>query len=148
MLRFSASLACGLLAGCTTSASLGSTGATGSPQPIYSPLSLGPSERGAARRIARAAMTAYARPDLSARAWWAGLRPYLTADAQAAYAGTDPVTIAARAVIGPARLTPASLPALARVAVPTDTGLYVVLLSRSPGRPWSVERLIAPEMVG
>ena len=140
------------LAGCGAPGPSGGqvTGA-GVPAPAhspYTPLGLGPAERRAARRTGHAALRAYTRPRRTPARWWQGVRPYLSADARLAYAGTDPVTIAARAVIGPARLTPASLPALARVAVPTDTGLYLVLLSRSPGRPWSVERLIAPEVVG
>ena len=93
-------------------------------------------------------MTAYARPDLSARAWWAGLRPYLTADAQTAYAGTDPGAIPVTGVTGPARLTPASSPALARVAIPTRNGSYLLLLTRGVHRrDWLVTRIVAPERV-
>jgi hypothetical protein len=93
-------------------------------------------------------MTAYARPDLSARAWWAGLRPYLTADAQAAYAGTDPRAITVTGVTGPARLTPASSPSLARVAIPTSAGSYLLLLTRSVHRrDWLVTRIVTPERV-
>ena len=109
-------------------------------------MALGPVEREAARRAARATMQAYARPGASPRAWWKQLRPHLSGSAQAAYAGTDPAVIPARAVTGPAALTPASLPALARVAVPTDAGIYLVLLRRSPGQPWAVERIVAPEV--
>ena len=115
-------------------------------QPGYTPLALGPAERAAARRAARATMRAYARPQARPRAWWKQLRPHLSGAAQAAYAGTDPAVIPARAVTGPASLTPASLPALARVAVPTDAGIYLVLLRRSPGQPWTVERIVAPEV--
>ena len=92
-------------------------------------------------------MRAYARPDRSPRAWWKQLRPHLSSTAQAAYARTDPAVIPARAVTGPASLTPASLPALARVAVPTDAGIYLVILRRSPGQPWTAERIAAPEVV-
>ena len=93
-------------------------------------------------------MTAYARPDLSARAWWAGLRPYLSADAQAAYAGTDPRAITVTGVTGPARLTPASSPSLARVAIPTRNGSYLLLLTRTVHRrDWLVARIVAPELV-
>ena len=66
----------------------------------------------------------------------------LSAAAQTAYAGTDPGVIPARRITGPATVTPASLPALARVAVPTDAGIYLVLLSRTPGQPWVVERTV------
>jgi hypothetical protein len=93
-------------------------------------------------------MTAYARPDLSARAWWAGLRVYLAADAQVAYAGTDPAAIPVTGVTGPARLTPASSPSLARVAVPTRAGSYLLLLTRGTyRRDWLVTRIVVPERV-
>jgi len=122
--------------------------APASPAPAYSPLSLGPAERSAARRTAHAALRAYARPGLPARAWWVGLRPYLSADAQLAYAGTDPAAITVTGVTGPARLTPASSPALARVAIPTRDGSYLLLLTRSVHRrDWLVTRIVAPELV-
>lgn len=92
-------------------------------------------------------MRAYARPGRSPQAWWAALRPHLSAGAQAAYTGTDPSQVPARRITGPASLTPASLPALARVAVPTDAGIYLVLLTRTPGQQWSVERITPPEPV-
>ena len=134
-----------VLAACTPQAT---PAPSTTPAATYSPLSLGPTERGAARRTARAAMTAYARPGLSARAWWVGLRPYLSADAQAAYAGTDPRAITVTGVTGPARLTPASSPALARVAIPTRDGSYLLLLTRSVHRrDWLVTRIVAPELV-
>lgn len=117
------------------------------PQPSYTPLTLGPEEQAAARSQAYAVLRAFARPELGPRAWWKGLRPHLSASAQNDYVGTDPARVPARRITGPARLTPASLPALARVAVPTDAGIYLVLLSRTPGQPWTVQRLTAPEPV-
>lgn len=96
-----------------------------------------------------AALTAYARPRVSATEWAAELWPLLSIPAQAAYTGTNPSTITAHRVTGPARLTPASLPALARVSVPADDGIYLIVLSRTPEAPrWRVERLIPPETVG
>ena len=118
-----------------------------SPEPSYSPLTLDPDGRAAARRQARLTMQAYARPRLSPNAWWNGLRPHLSAAAQADYTGTDPSQVLATRITGPATLTPASLPALARVAVPTDAGIYLLLLSRTPGQAWTVERITPPEPV-
>ena len=92
-------------------------------------------------------MTAYTRTARSPAAWWAALAPHLSAAARADYTGTYPSQVLASRVTGPATLTPASLPALARVAVPTDAGIYLVLLSRSPGHAWTVERITAPEQV-
>ncbi len=80
-------------------------------------------------------------------AWWAAFEPRLSADARRDYAGTDPATIGAARLAGPATVTPASLSALARVAVPTTTGSYLLLLSPSGGQRWVVERIVAPEAV-
>jgi len=117
------------------------------PQPSYSPLTFQAADRAAARQQALAAMRAYARPHRSPKTWWAGLAPHLSAAAQSDYTGTDPSQILAARITGPATLTPASLPALARVAVPTDAGIYLVLLARSPGQGWTVERITPPEPV-
>lgn len=110
-------------------------------------MAFGHTERAAARRQATDTMRVYAQPDLGANAWWADVSPHLSAAAQTAYAGTDPAVIPARRITGPATVTPASLPALARVAVPTDAGIYLVLLSRTPGQQWVVERITPPERV-
>ncbi len=137
-----------VLTSCAPQAAPAPGTAPASPAPAYSPLSLGPAERGAARRTAHAALRAYARPRLPARAWWAGLRPYLSADAQLAYAGTDPRAITVTGVTGAARLTPASSPVLARVAIPTRNGSYLLLLTRTVHRrDWLVARIVAPELV-
>ncbi len=80
-------------------------------------------------------------------AWWAALQPHLSANARRDYAGTDPATIGAARLTGPATVTPASLPALARVTVPTTTGGYLLLLTPSGGQRWVVERIMAPEAV-
>lgn len=91
-------------------------------------------------------MTRYARPHLTAPRWWQGLSPLLSPAARTAYTATDPARITVRTVTGPATLTPSSLPALARVSVPTDVGAYLVVLSRTPHAPgWRVERFLAPE---
>jgi hypothetical protein len=89
-----------------------------------------------------AVMTAFAQPDQSADAWWAGLSPLLTPTAATAYSGTDPAEIPASTVTGPAWLgeTPSSF--LATVFVPTDAGNYVVMLVRDDGAaPWLAERI-------
>lgn len=137
-----------VLAACTPQATPTPGTAPASPPPTYSPLALDDAERSAARRTAAAAMRAYARPDRRPQAWWQALRPHLSASAQLAYAGTDPATIPVRAITGPATLTPASLPAVARVAVPTSNGSYLLLLTRSVHRrDWLVTRIVAPELV-
>lgn len=104
------------------------------------------SDRVAAPRAAVAALRDYLRTGRRPHAWWAALEPHLSADARRDYAGTDPATIAAARLTGPATVPPASLPALARVAVPTNTGSYLLLLTPS-GQRWVVERIVAPEAV-
>ena len=117
------------------------------PQPAPSTLSLSPEDRAAARRVAVATMRDYVQTQRHPRTWWTALEPHLSAAARKDYAGTDPATIGAGRLTGPATVTPASLPALARVAVPTDTGSYLLLLSPHPGQQWAVERILPPETV-
>lgn len=137
-----------LLTGCTPP-STEPAGPIGSAAPpsASSDLTLLPSDRLAARRAATAAMRDYLRTQRSPHAWWAALEPHLSADARRDYAGTDPATIAAARLTGPATVTPASLRSLARVAVPTNNGSYLLLLSPSGGQRWVVERIVAPEAV-
>ena len=102
--------------------------------------------RDAAVSTATAAMTAFARPDLSAQTWWAQLSPLLSGEAATAYQGVDPANIPAEEVTEPARLEQETSAYLATVTVPTDVGDYTVLLARSgQGQPWLVERLVPPE---
>ncbi len=138
-----------MLAACTPATPQPGAGAAVevSPEPSYSPLTLEVAERAGARQQALTTMRAYTRSGVSPNAWWNGLRPHLSAAAQADYTGTDPSQVLASRITGPVRLTPASLPALARVAVPTDAGIYLVLLARSTGQGWTVERITPPEPV-
>jgi hypothetical protein len=114
----------------------------------------------AAIAAATAAMRAFARPQLSAAAWWKDLAPMLSPTAAAAYQGTDPQNVPVHAITGTARLAPASAsgsgsgsgsgspestPYLARVQVPTDVGICTVLLSRTDqAAPWLMERITLP----
>ena len=101
--------------------------------------------RTAAVGVAATAMGAFARPDTGAAEWWSALQPYLTANARAAYQDTDPAQVPTRSVTGPAVLVEDSSPYLAGVDVPTDVGVYRVLLAREgEGAPWLVERLTPP----
>ncbi len=99
-----------------------------------------------AQAAAAAAMQAFARHDLPTPSWWAGLAPLLSPTAVQAYQGVDPASVPAHQVTGVAYLTgDAGTPYLARVAVPSDAGDYVVLLSRAgQGQRWLVERLTPP----
>jgi hypothetical protein len=96
----------------------------------------------AALDTATTVMTAFARPDQTADAWWTALSPLLTPAAATAYSGTDPAEIPASTVTGPAWLGESRSPFLATVFVPTDAGNYVVLLVREDAAaPWLAERI-------
>jgi len=99
-----------------------------------------------AQAAAAAAMQAFARHDLPTPLWWAVLAPLLSPAAVQAYQGVDPAKVPAHQVTGGAYPTgDTGTPYLARVAVPTDAGDYVVLLSRAgQGQRWLVERLTPP----
>lgn len=101
--------------------------------------------RTAAKTAAVQAMGRFARPEISAQAWWREFAPLLTPAAAQAYAETDPASIPVRRVTGKARIVDDRTPFLARVSVGTDIGDYTVLLSRGgAGDPWLVERLTPP----
>jgi hypothetical protein len=97
----------------------------------------------AALDAASTAVAAFARPDLTAPAWWGGLSPLLTPAAVVAYAGTDPAEVPAHRVTGSARAGTSRSPFLASVFVPTDAGDYAVLLVRTDAAaPWLAERFV------
>lgn len=96
--------------------------------------------------IAREVMTAFARPSLSESRWWADLSPYLSAEAQDAYSGTDPAEVPVSRVTGDVDLVDLDSPLVAIAHVPTDAGLYAVTMARDPGTShWLVQRITPPE---
>lgn len=119
-------------------------GPTGAPAPVWDDAS-----RASAADLASRAMTAYARPAADPAQWWTDLSALLSPGARGDYQWVDPAAVAATAVTGPARVVEEPSVYLARVAVPTDAGEYVLLLSRQDGpTPWSVERIDPPAEVG
>jgi len=105
--------------------------------------------REAVTRTAEKAMTAFARPGMAADQWWDELEPLLSAAAQLDYSYTDPANVPASAVTGPGTLVDDSSAYLGYVTVPTDAGMYTVVLSRLDGAaPWLVERLAPPDGQG
>jgi hypothetical protein len=111
------------------------------PEPLPHPTDDTTSD-GAALVAGTAAMTAFARPDLSPDEWWAGLAPLLSPAATEAYLATDPAEVPAHEVTGPAWLGVTESAFLALVFVPTDAGEYAILLVREGGgAPWLVERI-------
>lgn len=102
--------------------------------------------RAAATDAAAKAMTAFARPDLDYDTWWKGIEPLLIQQAAEDYAYVDPANIPARQVTGAARLVDETSAYVAGVEVPTDAGVYLVVLSRADGAsPWLVVRFTPPE---
>lgn len=123
-------------------------GSTARPQPV-STLRLDDASRKAATDAATKAMTLFARREVPAQRWLDDLAPLLTPPAAQAYAGTDPAKVPPAKVTGRASITPASVSRLARVAVPTDAGVYLVILSRNATDPrWLIERITPPESFG
>ncbi|MEP7161554.1 MAG: hypothetical protein ABI746_10680 [Dermatophilaceae bacterium] len=94
-------------------------------------------------------MTLFARRTVSADQWWNDLVPLMTPKAAQAYKYTDPANVPPTKVTGAAKVTPASIPLVARVGVPTDAGNYLVILSRTDQSPdWLAERITPPEGPG
>lgn len=102
--------------------------------------------RTAARDAARATITAFAATDQTADAWWDGLKPLLTPQAQPVYQDVDPRLVPVTQVTGDPEVTDETSTLLAEVAVPTDIGSYTVLLTRADGAaPWLAEQIRPPE---
>lgn len=94
-------------------------------------------------------MTLFARPKTADSQWVTDLAPYLTPRAAQTYKFVDPRNVPVTKVTGPASLTPASTPLVGRVSVPTDAGVYLVILSRSEESPiWLADRIMPPEGSG
>lgn len=113
-------------------------------------LTLDPAATSAASATATKAMGLFARRDVSAARWWRDLVPLLSPAAAQAYRYTDPRNVPPTTVTGPGVVTRDSTGQLARVAVATDVGSYLVILSRSTDTPpaWRVERFVPPESLG
>lgn len=104
----------------------------------------------AAVKAAATFMTLFARPaaGTTTTAWWVKVKPLLSAQAAADYAGTDPANVPYTRVTGPAQLAPVGTDTagglVVFVAVPTDTGRYLVHLQPAGSGTWVVTRLTPP----
>ena len=101
------------------------------------------SREAAAAKTAVTVLRLYARPGISAQAWINALDPYLTQDAAAAFANTDPSTVPAHKVAGPANVLAASTAGGALVDVPTDAGSYRVFLLKD-AEGWLADQITPP----
>lgn len=123
-------------------------GSTGLPMP-GSTLTLDAAARTSALDTGKQVMSLFARRDVSADQWWTDLAPYLTPKATQAYKYTDPRNVPPTKITGNPTLTPASTPLVGRVSVPTDAGVYLVILSRADESPkWLADRIMPPEGAG
>ncbi len=94
---------------------------------------------------AQTVMLAYARPDLEFDEWWANLQPLLDQKATQDYAYMDPSRIVATTITGPPVITDETSAYVAYVDVPTNAGVYGLILSRVDGdSPWLASRFILP----
>ncbi|KAE8763440.1 hypothetical protein [Georgenia thermotolerans] len=85
-------------------------------------------------------MRAFARPDLPARDWLAGIQPLMAPEARTYYAAVDPRNVPPTAVTGTATAQDWPSAYVATVVVGTDAGDYAVTLTRTAaGAPWLVQ---------
>jgi len=123
-------------------------GSTGTPMPA-STLTLDQAARTSALDTGKQVMTLFARRDVSADQWWNDLATYLTPKAAQAYRYTDPRNVPPTKITNSPTLTPASTALVARVSVPTDAGVYLVIMSRAEESPrWLADRIMPPEGSG
>lgn len=160
-----------LLAGCAPSAPLGHSPVTGSPasspsaSPAITPSVLPTGEdfdtpapasaeavwddasRAGAIVQADAVMAAFAQPTLAYEEWWAQLSPLMSTEGQEKYSAVDPANIPVSQVLGTGSSVDEFTPYIARIAIPTDVGTYVVVLSREGADPtsWRGETITPPQ---
>jgi hypothetical protein len=124
----------------TASPSTPGDNSTSQSQPTH-PLTA--TDAAAATTTADTAMRLYARPTIDAGAWIAALDPFLTQNAAATLDGTDPTSIPADSLTGPASVSPASTAEGALVSVPTNAGTYQLLLLRDASG-WLIDTITPP----
>jgi len=100
----------------------------------------------AALDTATTAMTLYARPTVTDKAWIQDLGQILTTQATADYQYVDPTNIPATKVTGTGQLRIDETNGFGcHVVIPTDAGDYDVQLLRSAAdKPWQVNRFTPP----
>lgn len=103
--------------------------------------------RAAAITHADAVMVAFAQPTLAYEAWWAQLSPLMSPEGQEKYSAVDPANIPVSQVLGSGMSVDEFTPYIARIAIPTDVGTYVVVLSRESADPasWRGETITPPQ---
>ncbi|MBD8535652.1 hypothetical protein [Plantibacter sp. CFBP 13570] len=102
-------------------------------------------DRAAAVELATAVMAAFSRTDVDAQAWINGLYPLLTAKAASRAEGTNPALVPVHTITGPAVLNDRPTRIGAVAMVPTDAGIYTLLLVWDErAGVWLCDRIGAP----
>jgi hypothetical protein len=123
------------------------------PDKAAAPLRWKRADRRSAVRFGERVMRAFATqqqslPDVTS--WWQQLEPLLSSQAARDYSSVDPANVPVHQITGAPRLAPTpplDEPVLAIVHVPTDAGLYAVIVSRSAqDTRWRAERITPPEL--
>lgn len=123
-------------------------GSTGAPLP-GSTLRLDTAARASSSAAAVRVMRLFVLRSVPADRWWRDLVPYLSAPAAQDFRYTDPARVPASRVTGVGVVLSDSVPLVVRVSVPTDAGVYLVVLSRTDESPtWVAERITPPESAG
>jgi hypothetical protein len=98
--------------------------------------------------VARAVhvMKLFCQRHLKREEWFAQLEPYLTEQAAIDFSYTQPYKVRFTKVIDEGKVVPTDSAWLARIHVNTDSGIYLVVVTRTtPDRQWRVARIIPPE---
>jgi hypothetical protein len=105
---------------------------------VYEPSPVGSTGVAAARRVAAAFATAWARPDLPAATWWRGVAAYAEPGYAELLRSVEPANVPASRVTGTARTVRAAA-GLVVVDVPTDAGTCRVTVADTAGTgEWKV----------
>lgn len=114
---------------------------TTAPVPVWDDAS-----RESAVSSAEEVVRAFAQPELDFEQWWAQVQPLLDQKASRDYSYMDPAVIPASEVTGEGKLLDEDSAYVARVEVPTDVGVYTVIMSRTDAvAPWLTSRITPPE---
>lgn len=114
---------------------------TTAPVPVWDDAS-----RESAVSSAEEVVRAFAQPELDFEQWWAQVQPLLDQKASQDYSYMDPAVITVTEVTGEGKLLDEDSAYVARVEVPTDAGVYTVIMSRTDAdAPWLTSRITPPE---
>ena len=117
------------------------------PEPVSAEAVWDEASRAGAIAHAAAVMVAFAQPSLPYEDWWAQVSPLMSPEGQEKYSAVDPANIPVSEVLDTGTSVDEFTPYIARIAIPTDVGTYVVVLSRESADPasWRGETITPPQ---